>query len=356
MTKKCSLCNSVKDDNQFLENKFDFIFICNNCNKKMNLDDHFATDDNKFTEYWEHRSHSPDYLTNIINIILSFLEFFFKKIQIIDIINYLLLMTNDSIMQNLSNNLSLQLVKYSVENTFNSLSYSESLKDMITSDTYTNWKDFFKSISSVIKNTDSNILKEILDQAAIKEILTTIIITAVDYIINSNFGYVAGKIANLPLRHIVHLFLGDATSLIVDFIKHEENNLIIKDFMGNLFESLFDKSKSSTSDSLNLADSEELYSSLSLAIVSTSQDKKLHNNTINKISDLLKSLKNDKSYHVSLDTYLYSNYADYDFENIKDKIKVYLESKLKPEFINHYFIREFIKNEIKSYLEFQTNN
>ncbi len=356
MTKKCSLCDIIKNNLEFTENKFDFIAICNSCNQNMKLNKHFSTEDNKFDEYWDFRIQSNDYRDNIINIILNCIDFFFKKIQIINIINYLLLITNDSVMQNLTNNLSTQIVKYSLESSINSLSYSEPLSEMITSETYESWKNFFKSITSVIKNTDSNTLKEILDQGAVKEILTTVIITAINYIINNNLGYMAGKITSLPLKHLVNLFLGDATQLIVEFIKDEDNNLILKDFMGNLFESLFNKSSSQSSSINSSADTEELYSSLSLAIVNTSQDKKLHSNTINKLRCLLKSLKDDKNYHVSLDTYLYTNYADYDFKNIRDKIKTYLESKLQSEVMNYSFIKDFIQNEIKSYLEFKTNN
>lgn len=352
MVKECSLCNKTLSDNLFSLNKLDLVDICNSCvDSSSDLFDSIFRDDDNFDEYWEIHSSSNNYYNNISDMIIELIEYFFKKIKIIDIANYLLMIIDDNVMLKLTNNLSINIVKYSLENSISSLSSTEPLSKNVSVETYESWKSFFKSFSSLFKNTDSKILIDILDQAAVKEILSKIIIRAFDYIIESNLGAFAGKISRLPIKHLVNLFLCDANTLIIDFFKDNENDLIIKDFMGNLFDTLFEnESKSDTS-----ADSDELYNSLSLAIVNTSQDKKIHSKTIGKIKNLLIMISKDKKYNISIDNYLYINYSDYNFIKIKEKIESYSKSKLNYEFISELFMKNFIKKEIKSYLEFKSN-
>ncbi len=353
MVKECSLCSKTQEDKYFELNKLDFINICDSCvNTSPDLFNNIFTEDNNFDEYWSKHSKSLEYYDNVFNILIELIEYFFKKIKMIDIINYLLLITDDNVILKMTNNLTINIVKYSIENSMSSISNTEPLSHNVSEVTFESWKNFFKSFSSVFKNTDSKILKEILDQAAVKEILSTVIIKAFDYIIESNLGSIAGKLTRFPIKQIVNLFLGDASSLIVDFLKKEENDQMIKDFMSHLFETLFEKE----SDNNNTADTEELYNTLSIAIVNTSQDKKIHNNTINKIKNLLFTMSKDKNYNISIDTYLYINYSDYNFIKLKEKIELYCKTKLDYEFISELFIKNFIKKEIKSYLEFKSNN
>ena len=115
MTKKCIYCTTSKNDIEFSKNIIDLVDICNCCVENSNIFSEFFEDDNSFNNYWNNHINDINFKNNVCNIILNCIEYIFKKIKVSDVINYLILLTEDTSMLELANKLSLNLVYHSIE-------------------------------------------------------------------------------------------------------------------------------------------------------------------------------------------------------------------------------------------------